>query len=179
MKRAMRFRKKKVVLSTKTNVTGLMTNYCEMLWLSSMNISKQKKKFIVWLTATLVILYIFLSIYYSYFSLSNNCFIKIKGVSIASNKNKILEAIGLLKLMDNGSYKNLCKYTDTIIEGACMGSDWHLTSTPLGQDSPACYIQGSKTIYMNPVVGKSLRTSEISDLLKKYSNLSKEFWSSH
>jgi hypothetical protein len=144
-----------------------------------MNISKQKKKFIVWLTAALVILYIVLSVYYSYFSFLDNCFVKIKGVSIASNKGKILEAIGLLKSMDNSSYKNLCKYTDTIIEGACMGSDWHLTGTPLGQDAPACYIQGSKTIYMNAVIGKSLRTSEIAELLKKYSNLSKDFWSSH
>jgi len=136
----------------------------------------QLKKNLKRLVIVLVIVFLFLTFSFSYFSLFDSCYIKIKEPGLASRKSEIKEAIKYLKITDREAYKNFCRYTNYIIETSCMGSDWHLNEKIRGQDSAGCYIKGSKTIYLNPLILKSLSAEEISDLLKKYSNLSKEFW---
>lgn len=134
------------------------------------------KKILIRLAVILVIAFIFLSFSFSYFSVLDSCYVKIKEPGLASRKSEIKEAIKYLRITDREAYKNFCRYTDSIIETVCMGSDWHLNDKFRGQDSAGCYIKGSKTIYLNPLVLKSFSTEKISELLKKYSLLGKEFW---
>jgi hypothetical protein len=136
------------------------------------------KKYLSRLAIALAAIFLLLSFSFSYFNIFDSCYIKIKEPGLASRKSEIKEAIKYLKITDREAYKNFCRHTDSIIETVCMGSDWHLNEKFRGQDSAGCFIKGSKTIYLNPLVLKSLSVEEVADLLKKYSLLGKEFWDS-
>lgn len=136
------------------------------------------KKYSIRLAVVFAITFLFLFFSFSYFSLLDSCYVKIKAPGLASRKSEIKKAIKYLKITDKEAYENFCRYTDDIVETNCMGSDWHLEEKVRGQDSPGCFVKGSKTLYMNPLALKSLSTDKIAELLKKYSLLGKDFWES-
>lgn len=137
---------------------------------------KNLKKLFIKIGVLLAIAYVFLFLSFSYLDVWNSCYVKIKTPGLASRKSEIKEAIKYLKSSDKEAYKNFCRYSDHIIETSCMGSDWHLDEKVRGQDSAGCYIKGSKTIYLNPLILKSLSKEKISELLKKYALSAKKFW---
>ncbi|HBB36639.1 MAG: hypothetical protein UX02_C0001G0003 [Candidatus Moranbacteria bacterium GW2011_GWC1_45_18] len=136
------------------------------------------KKHLVKFAVVLTIFFIYLNISYSHFNVLDSCFVKIKAPGLNSRKSEIKEAIKYLKSTDKEAYKNFCRQTDSIIETSCMGSDWHLDGKVRGQDSPGCYIKGSKTIYLNPLILKSFSADKIAGLLKDYSRMGRDFWDS-
>jgi len=136
------------------------------------------KKYFIRLGIILAIAYIFLFLSFSYFNVFDFCFVKIKVPGLASSKENIKKAIRLLKKSDSATYSTFCRSIDTIVESDCRSSEWNLNQKVEGQDSPGCYVKGSKTIYLNPLITRSLGEKEISELLRKYSKLSSDFWAS-
>jgi hypothetical protein len=136
------------------------------------------KKILIKIGIIIALFYVFLFFYFSYLSVPDSCYVKIKNPSLSNNKGSILEAIKLIKASDPVSFGTFCRNIDTIVITNCMGSDWHLGDKIVGNDSAGCYIKGSKTIYLNPIQSKKLSTEEMSSLLEKYSVASREFWES-
>lgn len=133
---------------------------------------------LIFLIPVLGVIYFFISLI-TYIDPVNMCQISIENDIIRGNKKTIFEAIKLLKREDIVSYKILCGNIDTISENRCMASEPRVDSTRKGWEEDACYIRGSKVIYLKPEEGDGeaiIRKRK--EMLKKYSLDSKIFWDS-
>lgn len=137
---------------------------------------ENKKRYLIWSALILLLVFLFLNFSFSYFNIPDSCYIKIKNPGLASNRSNVKKAIRFLKKSDRKAYDAFCRYADTIIESDCMGSDWHLNEEMRGHKSAGCYIKGSKTIYLNPLLTRPLPQEKISELIAKYSLMSEKFW---
>ena len=107
----------------------------------------------------------------------NACSIGIEGDMLNGNKETIFKAIKMLKADDPVSYAVLCRNIDTISENHCQFADPWIAKTWKGWDEDACYIKGSKTVYLKPEEGDNEATiKKREEMLKKYSLASRDFW---
>ena len=121
---------------------------------------------------------LFFANYFNYFDPLNLCYISIDNYTSKpprGNRNTIRKAIKLLKQSDQETYQVLCKYVDTIQEGGCSKPDEN------GQfdrePAPACYLRGSKTIFIWPDNSEyNSIVSKRAEMIKKYAYFSKNFW---
>lgn len=118
----------------------------------------------------LLILTIYLN-YEGYFDPLNLCYVPIND-RLGGNKPKIKSAISMLKSSDNNSYKTMCRNVSDIMVAGCLTFDPHVSSSR-DTDKNACYIRGSKIVYVNPY---SMSTQEMALSIAKYANDSKIFW---
>lgn len=122
------------------------------------------------------IIYIWL-VLTGYFDPLTMCRIRIHTDLVSGNKKTISQALKLLKKEDRTSYDMACKYVNRIYERTCIGADWHLDKGHRGSNEPGCYVKGSKSIYLKPDYYHQQDTTELrKDSIKKYSQLSWEYW---
>jgi hypothetical protein len=112
----------------------------------------------------------------SYFDAPRLCYIAIDNDILKGNQKTIREAIKLIKIDSEESYQTLCAYVDTIVEQECVNFDPRVTKKNLPPPS-ACYIKGSKVIYLPSESNESEAIiRERAEMIKKYSKQSQEFW---
>jgi len=142
------------------------------------NFSKDNLTFYTLIIIFLIGSYFVINIF-SYFDITNFCYISTERDIVRGNEKTIKQALKYLKKNKKDDYKMVCKYVETISEKYCIVADWHLGESLLreGCKLPGCYIKGSKTIYLKPSeeTGENIIKKRAGDIIK-YSNFSKEFW---
>lgn len=139
----------------------------------------KEHKWLTFITPAIFIIIIYISVLkiFSYYDVTSLCHIKIDGDILRGNKKAIKSSIVLLKKEDKPSYQTLCKYVDTISENFCYNCDQRGDAECKYVSQPACFIKGSKTIYLNPDKSNSGESINArAELLKKYADSSKNFW---
>lgn len=132
--------------------------------------NKKLSKYLIAAIIVSVIIYFTLNIL-DYFDPLSLCYVSIERDLLRGNRDTIKAAIKLLKIKDKEGYKIFCKYTDRVREGLCADS------TQPSQYYDACYIKGSKTIYLKPEKDNTeFIVASRAAALKKYSAYSREFW---
>jgi hypothetical protein len=111
----------------------------------------------------------------SYFDPLALCKITLNVDVLRGNKDTLQKAIASLK-DDKQAYQDLCRNIDMISEEYCLATQPVKGTGQWGTEG-GCYIKGSKTIYLDPNSEKSeYMIQKRAQLIKKYSQKSKEFW---
>lgn len=111
----------------------------------------------------------------NYFDPINHCYINITTDPLNGNRKTIQSALKLLRASDAGTYAQVCDNVDSIEERYCdlrtlMSSE----STPWHK-AEGCFVKGGKSIYLKPNESSSMTTRR-AESIKKYSQMSEEFW---
>ncbi len=110
------------------------------------------------------------------------CFIWIDGDSLRGNVKTIYQALISLRKENLLEFKKTCTYVSKIHEGFCVGIAEGVSTRSPGNSNDyvwpdACYLSGSKVIYIKPDKNQSLVTvNERMQFIMKYSEKSRIFW---
>lgn len=117
--------------------------------------------------------YLFFLNFVSYVDVPNNCYIALDNDVLIGNQKTTKEAIRIIKKEDPNSYRNLCRYVETISEKDC----YTITAGRMRDSKDGCYVKGSKNIYIKPNNGDSYTAARgKADLIKELVQKSKVFW---
>ncbi len=135
-------------------------------------------KKISYISLIFLILFIFFYIVSNstnYFDPINACYIKIQGDVLKGDESTVRKALTYVRSTDRNKYITVCKYVNKIVENTCLTSDPHFGYPENIPD--ACFIKGSRTIYLAPSEDTSVRTVTKRALdIVNMSEKSKEFW---
>lgn len=113
---------------------------------------------------------------FSYFDITSLCRIKIHADTLTGDRATIKQAIKYLKGNSPSDYGMLCNFVSVINEKNCKAGDPRVDSS-IPQNLEGCYIRGTKVIYIAPVKGGGAEmVRKRAELIKKYAQMSKEFW---
>lgn len=101
----------------------------------------------------------------SYVDVGNFCKIDITDSQSEGEVKLVIGAINVLKKNDAGSYKSLCNNINEIGVNGC------------NFQGDSCYFKGSKSMYLSEVFMKNDRTTDRAMQIRKYAEMSREFWS--
>ena len=120
---------------------------------------------------------------FSYFDPLNFCYIGIDNNILGGSQEAIKKAIKSIKEEDGESYRTLCKYVDAIIEQECLNFDPHIKQSAVPMEElkeSACYVKGSRVIYVPRISEETNEAvADRAEMLKIYSQKSKDFWTSN
>jgi hypothetical protein len=106
----------------------------------------------------------------------NTCYIRIRKDSIDGNKKDVLAAVEHMRDTAINNYLYTCKYVNTVVLGKCLSA----SKTGPGVTSlatPACYLKGTKSVYINTAAENGDYSKEvIAKLIFKYAQASSSFW---
>lgn len=130
--------------------------------------------------AIVTVLYFVVATQFSYIDPGGPCWVKTV-TDVVEGNNRLVDGIKKLKESDPYAYKDLCQHVDTIVELNCIAGDPRVNLDPklIDFEYKGCFIKGSKTVYLLPNKdGTQQDPTSIATTLKKYTQVSREYWAS-
>jgi hypothetical protein len=104
------------------------------------------------------------------------CAIRLDTLPVSGDRGALRSAVRTLRASDPAAYDTLCTYVDTISEKRCIARDWHIDPSVPTTLHEGCYVRGTRTVYVAPVLRSELSTAERAALLATYAGYSRDFW---